>query len=96
MTKTKESKRKRRSFSQINILVPNEAYRVAVRGFSSKVKLLNIIWYTFNALYTPHTIYTWFTISDYGKPVHLKLTIVFESEKRIIISMNDWKNLFFI
>ena len=94
MTQTKESKRKRRSFSQINILVPNEAYRVAVRGFSSKVKLLNIIWYTFNAFNA--LIYTWFTISDYGKPVHLKLTIVFESEKRIIISMNDWKNLFFI
>lgn len=35
---TKESKRKKRSISQIKYLVPNETYRVTVRGFDAKVR----------------------------------------------------------
>ena len=62
MTQIKESKRKRRSFSQMNFLVPNEVYRVAVRGFNSKVKLLNILWYAFIVLYTLNTLYTWYAL----------------------------------
>ena len=58
MTQTNESTRKKRSISQMNFLVPNEAYRVAVRGFSSKVKLLDVIRYAFNALYTLNALYT--------------------------------------
>ena len=40
---TKESKRKKRSISKIKYLVPNETYRVAVRGFDAKVRSLSFV-----------------------------------------------------
>lgn len=67
---TKESKRKKRSISKIKYLVPNETYRVAVRGFDAKVRSLSFVWLLLILL-------KGFIISDYNVPVQSNLAIVF-------------------